>query len=132
MELLMELGRPHPKTVSEKKAFEKLVRVYINDKDKRLLVAYDGSKIVGLISMLLLKRLNRTELEMYVPELVVLRKYQKKSIGKKLVTRCILLARKEKCFRIRLESGYSRTSSHRFYKKIGFVDYAVAFKKELS
>jgi GNAT superfamily N-acetyltransferase len=88
--------------------------------------------MVGLISMLLLKRLNQTKLEMYVPELVVLSKYQRMGIGKKLVSRCILLARKEKCFRIRLESGYPRTSSHRFYKKIGFVDYAITFKKALS
>jgi GNAT superfamily N-acetyltransferase len=132
VKLLTELGRPKPKTVREKKVFEKLIRTYIYDKDKRLLVAYDGPKMVGLISMLLLKRLNQTKLEMYVPELVVLSKYQRMGIGKKLVSRCILLARKEKCFRIRLESGYPRTSSHRFYKKIGFVDYAITFKKALS
>jgi GNAT superfamily N-acetyltransferase len=132
VKLLTELGRPKPKTVREKKVFEKLIRTYIYDKDKRLLVAYDGPTMVGLISMLLLKRLNQTKLEMYVPELVVLSKYQRMGIGKKLVSRCILLARKEKCFRIRLESGYHRTSSHRFYKKIGFVDYAITFKKALS
>jgi GNAT superfamily N-acetyltransferase len=132
VKLLTELGRPKPKTVREKKVFEKLIRTYIYDKDKRLLVAYDGPTMVGLISMLLLKRLNQTKLEMYVPELVVLSKYQRMGIGKKLVSRCILLARKEKCFRIRLESGYPRTSSHRFYKKIGFVDYAITFKKALS
>jgi GNAT superfamily N-acetyltransferase len=132
VKLLTELGRPKPKTIREKKVFEKLIRTYIYDKDKRLLVAYDGPKIVGLISMLLLKRLNQTKLEMYVPELVVLSKYQRMGIGKKLVARCILLATKEKCFRIRLESGYPRTSSHRFYKKIGFVDYAITFKKALS
>jgi GNAT superfamily N-acetyltransferase len=132
IELLTELGRPKPRTIREKKVFEKLIRTYIDDKDKRLLVAHDGPKIVGLISMLLLKRLNQTNPEMYVPELVVLSKYQKKGIGKKLITRCILLARKQKCFRIRLESGYPRTSSHKFYKKIGFVDYAITFKKTLS
>jgi len=34
-------------------------------------------KIVGMASMIFLPRLNRDTMEMYIPELVVLEKYQK-------------------------------------------------------
>ncbi len=81
--LLYELGRPKPYD-SDVDTFEKLVTHYITDSDKQILVAVDESKIVGMISMMFLSRLNRTTHEMYIPELVVLKKYQNQGIGKKI------------------------------------------------
>ena len=74
--------------------------------------------IVGMISMMLLPRLNHTTLEMYIPELVVLKKYQSHGIGKNLINSCIDFAKEKKCHRIRLESGNQRLESHQFYKNI--------------
>ena len=130
--LLYELGRPKPHQDSDVDSFRKLVKNYIQESDKKLLVAIlDDMKIVGMISMMLLPRLNRDTLEMYVPELIVLEKYQGKGIGKKLINSCITFATEKKCHRIRLESGNERKESHKFYKHLGFEQSSLSFTKNL-
>jgi len=128
--LLYDLGRPKP-CDSDVNTFEKLVTQYITDSDKQILVAIDESKIVGMISMMFLPRLNRTTNEMYIPELVVLKKYQNQGIGKKLINQCIVISKDKKCHRIRLESGNIRQESHQFYKHLGFEQSALSFTLNL-
>ena len=79
-----------------------------------------------------LPRLNRATLEMYIPELVVLEKYQNQGVGEKLINSCIIRANEKKCHRIRLESGNQRKKSHQFYKHLGFEQSAFSFTKNLS
>lgn len=128
LSLLYQLQRPKPKTSSENLALRKRIYQYLNEKDKKIVVAED-SKIVGVISMMLLPRLNRTKLELYVPELVVLENHRGLGIGKSLMESCVKIAKKKKCFRIRLESGNKRKEAHRFYKKIGFEQSALSYTK---
>lgn len=130
--MLYELGRPKPQTDSDVGTFGKLVRKHIKEPDKKLLVAVMGDvKVVGMISMVFLPRLNRDTLEMYVPELVVVEKYRGRNIGKKLINSCISLAKEKKCHRIRLESGNQRKESHKFYKHLGFDQSSLSFTKNL-
>ena len=84
-----------------------------------------------MISMMFLSRLNRTTHEMYIPELVVLKKYQNQGIGKKLINYCITISKEKKYHRIRLESGNIRQVSHQFYKHLGFEQSALSFTKNL-
>jgi len=128
--LLYELGRPKPLD-SDMDTFENLVTQYITNLDKQILVAIDESKIVGMISMMFLPRLNRTTHEMYIPELVVLKKYQNQGIGKKLINYCITISKDKKYHRIRLESGNIRSESHQFYKHLGFEQSALSFTLNL-
>ena len=130
--LLYDLGRPKPEKDDDVDVFRKLVKKHITDSDKKILVAeLDGIEIVGMVSMMFLPRLNRNTLEMYIPELVVLKKHQSKGIGKKLINSCIILAKEKKCHRIRLESGNQRKESHLFYKHLGFEESALSFTKNL-
>ena len=130
--LLYDLGRPKPQKDPDVDSFRKLVKKYITDFDKKILVAvFDDTKIVGMVSMMFLPRLNRETLEMYIPELIVLEKYQNQGIGKKLINSCITIAKEKKCHRIRLESGNQRKESHQFYKNLGFEQTALSFTKNL-
>ena len=130
--LLYELGRPKPQNDSDGNAFGKLVKTYLKDSDKTILVAeLDGIKIVGMVSVMFLERLNQTTLEMYIPELIILEKYRNKGIGKKLINSCISLAQEKNCHRIRLESGNVRKESHQFYRHLGFEQSAFSFTKKL-
>ncbi|KEQ56431.1 phospholipiddiacylglycerol acyltransferase protein [Marine Group I thaumarchaeote SCGC RSA3] len=130
--LLYELGRPKPQNDSDVDSFRKLVKKYIIDSDKKIHVAMlDDTKIVGMVSMMFLSRLNRDTSEMYIPELVVLEKYHCQGIGKKLVNSCISLAKENHCHRIRLESGNQRKESHQFYKHLGFEQSALSFTMNL-
>ena len=130
--LLYDLGRPKPQKDSDVDTFRKLITKYLTDSDKQILVVVlDDVKIIGMVNMVFLPRLNRTTLEMYIPELVVLEKYHNQGIGKKLINSCIVLAKEKKCHRIRLESGNQRKESHQFYKHLGFEQSALSFTKNL-
>ena len=132
LELLYELGRPKPQQDNELEKFTTLLKNYIQEDDKKILVAQiDNSKIIGMISMVFLSRLNQNTSEMYVPELIVSQNYHSKGIGKKLINFSIELGKEKKCHRIRLESGNQRIESHKFYKHLGFEDSSIFFTKNL-
>ena len=133
LELLYELGRPKPQQDSDVETFRNLVTKYLLDSDKKILVAVlDDIKIIGMVSIIFLPRLNRSTLEMYIPELVVLDKYHNKGIGKKLINSCLSFAKEKKCYRIRLESGNQRQNSHKFYQHLGFEQSALTFTRNLN
>jgi N-acetylglutamate synthase-like GNAT family acetyltransferase len=93
LSLLYELGRPKPRTKSQKEMFEKLVIQYLMQ--KQLTIAEIDSEIVGVIGMILVPRLNQTKLELYIPELVVSSNYRKMGIGKALINHAISVAKKK-------------------------------------
>ena len=131
--LLYELGRPKPEKDSDVDTFRNLVKKQISDSDKTILVAESNDvNVVGIVSVIFLPRLNQIKYEMYVPELIVTEKHQKKGIGTKLIEACISLAKDNKCYQIRLESGTQRIESHQFYKKMGFESKSLSFTKNLN
>jgi len=129
LNLLYELERPQPLDDKEIKLFKNKIHDYFSDSKKVILVVEQDKKIVGLVSLIYLQRLNRAKLEMYIPELIVTEKLRYSGIGKKLMEYCIDLAKKKKCYRMRLESGNQRKESHKFYKSIGFEQSALTFTK---
>lgn len=132
LELLYELGRPRPQEDEDIEEFSNLVTKYIlSDPTKKLIVAEYDNKIVGMASMILLSRLNRKSLELYIPELIVQKDHQNKGIGKKIMEFGIDFAKQHKCHRIRLESGNQRIDSHQFYKKLGFEQSSLSFTLNL-
>jgi GNAT superfamily N-acetyltransferase len=132
LELLYELGRPKSQTDNELEKFEKLLKNYMQEDDKKILIAQiNDSKIIGMISMVFLSRLNQNTLEMYIPELIVSQNYHSNGIGKKLINSSIEFGKEKKCHRIRLESGNQRIESHKFYKHLGFETSSIFFTKDL-
>jgi len=131
LDLLYELGRPRPQKDRDVDEFSRLVTNYLSEPNKKIILAEYDNKIVGMVSMMLIARLNRKNLELYIPELIVGKDYQNKGIGKKLIESCIDFAKKNKCHRIRLESGNQRKDSHLFYKKLGFEQSSLSFTKNL-
>ncbi len=130
--LLYELGRPKPEKDSDVDTFRNLVKKQISDSDKIILVGeINDVNIVGMVSVIFLPRLNQKSYEMYIPELVVTEKYQKKGIGTKLIDACILMAKEKKCHKIRLESGIQRKEAHQFYENLGFESKSMSFTKIL-
>ena len=132
LELLYELGRPKPQKDNELEKFTALLNNYMQEDDKKILVAQiDNSKIIGMISIVFLSRLNQNTSEMYVPELIVSQNYRSNGIGKKLINFSIDIGKEKKCHRMRLESGNQRIESHKFYKHLGFEDSSIFFTKNL-
>lgn len=131
LKLLYELGRPEPVDENEIKVFKNKINDYFLDPSKSIIVAEKDSEILGLVSVILLQRLNHAKFEMYIPELVVTKEHRYYGVGKKMITYCVELARKKNCYRIRLESGNQRTESHKFYKNLGFEQSSLSFNKNL-
>ncbi len=132
LELLYELGRPRPQEDSNIEEFSNVITKYLlSEPTRKIIVAEYDNKIVGMASMMLLSRLNRKSLELYIPELIVQQNYQNKGIGKKIMEFCLDFAKQYKCHRIRLESGNQRTGSHQFYRKLGFEQSSLSFTSNL-
>ena len=135
IELLGQLDRPLPTDRYETKKFQKLIKSCIqfnsNNINRGIILATSDSKIIGLVSYVLLERLNQSFSEFWIPELVVSKEYRNHGIGKLLIQRCESIAKRKKCYRIRLESRNDRIDSHNFYKKIGFEQIALAFEKRM-
>jgi ribosomal protein S18 acetylase RimI-like enzyme len=132
IKLQAQLDRPLPKNKHQIRKFQQLVKDYIRLKDSRgIILATSNSKVIGMVSYVLIDRLNQPLSELWIPELVVTNEYRNRGIGKRLVQKCESIARKNKCYRIRLESRNDRIGSHDFYKKIGFSQMALAFEKKL-
>lgn len=131
LELLYELGRPEPIDKREITVFKNKIKDYFSDPSKIILVAEIDSEIVGLVSIILLRRLNHAKFEMYIPELVVKEEHRFSGVGKKLIAKCVEVSKKKNCYRIRLESGNQRKESHKFYKGLGFEQSGFSFSKNL-
>jgi len=135
IELQAQLDRPLPKDRYETKKFQKVIKNYIQSNsikgNRGIILATTDSKIIGLVSFELLERLNQPLREFWIPELVVSEEYRSHGIGKLLIQKCESIAKRKKCYRIRLESRNDRIDSHSFYKKIGFQQIALAFEKTM-
>ncbi len=131
LELLYHLERPRPKNKSQKMFFEKQIMLYLTDDDKKILVAESDSRLVGMVSIIFISKLNQTNPELYIPDLVVAKDQRRSGIGKLLMNSCIDMAQKKKCFRLRLESGHQRKEAHRFYTKLHFEQSALTYTKKL-
>jgi GNAT superfamily N-acetyltransferase len=135
IELLAQLDRPLPIDKYETKKFQKLIKSYILSSylkgNRGIILATTDSKIIGLVSYELLERLNQPLREFWIPELVVSEEYRSHGIGKLLIQKCEFIAKRKKCYRIRLESRNDRIDSHNFYKRIGFQQIALTFEKRV-
>lgn len=107
--------------------------MYVDSKKKNrsILLAIIDSRIIGLVSYVLLDRLNQRSMEFWIPDLIVSEEYRDQGIGKLLIQKCESIAQKEKCYRIRLESGNDRADAHKFYDKLDFDQTAMVFEKRL-
>ena len=135
IELQAQLDRPLPKDRYETKKFQKVIKNYIQSNsikgNRGIILATTDSKIIGLVSFVLLERLNQLCREFWIPELVVSEEYRSHGIGKLLIQKCESIAKRKKGYRIRLESRNDRIDSHNFYKKIGFQQIALTFEKRM-
>jgi ribosomal protein S18 acetylase RimI-like enzyme len=136
IELLAQLDRPLPRNPYLVRKFRIIIGSYIDSNSTMntsgVIVASVDSRIIGMVSFVVIDRLNHPFSEFWIPELVVSKEFRNKGIGKLLINKCESIARKKRCYRIRLESRSDRIYAHNFYKKIGFRHVALVFEKRLS
>ncbi len=118
--LLGELGRPAltaDTTPGARRVYERrLARPETADH-----VAEIDEVAVGFMSFELRERLNRTQLQAWIPDLIVSAPHRGRGIGKALLSQAIAMAQTQGCCSITLESGRSRHAAHQLYRSLGLV-----------
>ena len=83
-------------------------------------VAEEKGRLVGFITFLARYVVRYPHPIGQIEEMFVLKKFRGKGVGKSLVDRIETAARKLKCSRIYVESGYEHHPAHTFYETLGY------------
>jgi GNAT superfamily N-acetyltransferase len=94
-------------------------------------IAKAGGKPVGLVSYMYVRSLWQPRLLCQINELVVDSEMRGLGIGTILLNKVVSMARRHRCARVELDSGFFRKSAHKFYVDKGFEKRAFLFSKKL-
>jgi len=123
-----------PERALEDKYLDYLLKLVVSSNGK-LLVAKIGGIVAGYVAVAVedgkdsspcikMKRVG------YIPDFVVLRKYQKQGIGKKLLDAAEQYIKSQHCEYVSLDVTTGNPAFD-FYKKLGYREYSTNMKKKL-
>jgi len=124
--LLGELGRPRL-SEDDMETGRQVYERHIARVDTASLVAEVDGAVVGFMSLEFRERLNRTQPQAWIPDLIVTEAARGVGAGRALIVRGIELARERGCCNVTLESGYERTAAHGLYRSVGMRDPGLFF-----
>jgi phosphinothricin acetyltransferase len=129
--LLAELGRPAVLGGATESDHRARYHEWLDAPNLHLFVAEDDGRVVGMIDLELLPRLNFETPMAWVPDLVVAESDRSRGAGAALLTRVEEVAREAGAWALTLESANWRTRAHAFYLREGMDDSAHSFTKVL-
>ena len=96
----------------------KLLGTITKDKNTYLVVAKEGTQIVGMGTLvaMITPHGKRAKIE----DVVVDEKYRGKGIGEKISKKLVAIAKNKRVRRIELTTGQKRIAAHRLYERVGF------------
>jgi GNAT superfamily N-acetyltransferase len=130
--LLAELGRPDVLGTGDEEAARSVYEGFLAQPDTEALVAVDGGRVIGFCDMQYRTRLNFTDPQAWIPDLVVSQRERSRGAGAMLLTRAEALARARGCWSMTLESADWRVGAHAFYRRLGWTDTGKSFTRSLS
>jgi len=101
----------------------------IKNKNSFLDLVILKNKIIGFISYSIRNVIRYPRPIIEVEELYVLPEYRLKGIGNKLMKHVINICKNKNCHYLFLASDKKRKTAHKFYKALGFDEYAYHFRK---
>ena len=122
-ELLGELGYPTSPDEAERRLG------MLRSSDYAVRVAVRDGRVVGLISLHLVKGLHSSSPACYLMGLVTHSTAHGQGIGKTLLGEAERWARESGCDRVTLTSANHRTGAHAFYEHVGFPQTGRRFAK---
>ena len=94
-------------------------------------LACSGTEVIGLCALSIRNNLYAQGLLANIDELVIDEKFRSKGIGKLMLDDVTLIASKNNCAFLELESAFHREDAHRFYEKEGFEKTGFYISKKL-
>jgi len=128
--LLEILGRPAVATDREG-GFKAVFEEQLADARTHHLVAEGDGELVGFCSLHFRGRLNQSQLEAWIPDLVVSPAARRQGVAQALLEAAVSAARERHCHQLTLESGYARLNAHRLYERFGMTDAGKQFGMRL-
>jgi GNAT superfamily N-acetyltransferase len=94
-----------------------------------LLVAELGGQVVGTVTLVVVPNLTHFARPWaQVENMVVDETHRGRGIGRRLLDRCMELARDAGCYKLQLQSANQRDGAHRFYATYSFAPSSVGFR----
>ena len=128
--LLEILGRP--RLVPGQEDFKDVYEKQVADPHTHHLVAEGDGELVGFCSLHFRGRLNQSQLEAWIPDLVVSPAARRQGVAQALLEAAVSAARERHCHQLTLESGYARLDAHRLYERFGMTDAGKQFYMRLA
>jgi len=130
--LLAALGRPEALGTPEEEDLRRVFLEYLRRDDVAALVAEEDGRVVGFCDLELRARLNFTEPQAWIPDLVVAEEFRSRGAGAALLRRAEEIARERGAWGMSLESATWRERAHSFYEREGWSYSGKSFTKPLS
>jgi GNAT superfamily N-acetyltransferase len=129
--LLERLGRPSV-TPRTRTAAQEVYSAQLDDPDADHLVAVTPrDRVIGFCSLHYRTRLNRTEPQAWIPDLIVDEGERGRGVARALLGEAERRARSRGCIDITLESSYARKEAHLLYVGAGMQDLGKYFGKRV-
>lgn len=130
--LLAELGRPDALATPQEEELRSVFLGYLERNDVVALVAEEEGRVVGFCDLEFRTRLNFSEPQAWIPDLVVADESRSKGAGAALIRRAEELARTRGAWGMSLESATWRERAHGFYEREGWSYSGKSFTKPLT
>jgi GNAT superfamily N-acetyltransferase len=93
----------------------------IEQHDIKYFVAKENDKIISSCFICIIPNFTRGGKPIgFIENVITDKEYRKKGIGKKVIEMAIGYGKEHKCYKIILQSSYTRKENHVFYEKCGF------------
>jgi GNAT superfamily N-acetyltransferase len=110
---------PDENIIDTKKANE--IWLKIEDNNIKYFIAIEDDKIISSCYLAIIPNLTRNgKSNGFIENVITDENYRKKGIGKKVIEMAIEYGKQNNCYKIVLQSSFSRKENHIFYEKCGF------------
>lgn len=96
-----------------------------------IFLAKENGECAGIITIHLVPQLRKGKYYAEIEEMYVREEFQGKGIASQLIEAVVTWAREKRVELIRLQSAKELVRAHAFYRKMGFEEPSVAFKKTI-
>lgn len=111
--------------------FTQNYKANLQDSTIRYIVACDGEKVIGFLSMHIQRILHHERLTCELQELNILPEYRSQGIGSKLMEYAETLAKEMGLEEVELTTRNYRIRTQEFYKRLGYEQTHLKFVKRL-
>ena len=130
--LLAALGRPEALGTPEEEDLRRVFLAYLQRDDVVAMVAEEEGRVVGFCDLEFRARLNFSEPQAWIPDLVVAEEFRSRGAGAALLRRAEEIARERGAWGMELESATWRERAHAFYEREGWSYSGKSFTRPLS